>query len=117
MLLKLIYIYTVIYILFNMSRVENNLYLYFLKLYFELDSTGHLKMIDIDDPLESCPGNMPNERGHRPVFNLTDAGIRLLLGRKKIRSKPFIRIICIGCKRSCWDKCRFIPGDYLECLT
>lgn len=79
-------------------------------------------MAEFDDPLESCPGREGGPEGPKlGIFTLTPAGVRALLGRKRVRSRPLLKLTCCGCGRSSWDNCRFVPTDLIEwvpqCMT
>ena len=71
--------------------------------------------MDFDDPLASLAGDVPGPPlPEVPGLQLTTAGVRSRLNRKKTRSKPLLQIKCAGCRRTTWDMCKFIPTDYLE---
>ena len=79
-------------------------------------------MAEFDDPLESCLGREGGPEGPKlGIFTLTPAGVRALLGRKRVRSRPLLKLTCCGCGRSSWDNCRFVPTDLIEwapqCMT
>lgn len=67
-----------------------------------------------DDPLESCFGGPPQAKSQPVRLTLTEPGIRALLGRKKVRSRPLLQLTCCGCGRTTWDMCRFVPGAFIE---
>ena len=81
-------------------------------------------MVDMEDPLASLPaedakyqdgvgvGSMP--LGNHASLTLTDAGLRVLLSRKKIRTKPFLELKCIGCACTTWSRDRWCKNDYQE---
>ena len=84
------------------------------------ESMVEIDEFDPEDPIESLPGgpqHTPAFQPAAPVITLTTAGIRALLGRKKIRSKPLVQIFCVGCGRSCWSRCKFCTTDYLEFIA
>ena len=66
-------------------------------------------------PLSSVPGDvMRDHEVDLPNFRMTVHGRRQLVGKKKVRGKPLVKLTCCGCDRTTFDNCRWIEGDWIE---